>query len=185
MTSSWEVKSTPYLLSLGVLQQTWSHSTLGDLCLELRLSFSLPAAWTLPEKVCKQNRGPVQRCARLPPNPSLPGFPVCTYQLASGGRPCTHRAAGPGDREWPVEQHWLAAGGEGGGRAEKSERSVRRSRTRARLRDRCSPQINPRPHHTGTVAGQEGESVVKTTRRPSVPEQLPSAKRFLRQTLGM
>jgi hypothetical protein len=43
---------------------------------------------------------------------------LVTYQLASEDRPCTPQAARMGGREWPVEQHWVAAGGEGGGRAE-------------------------------------------------------------------
>lgn len=86
---------------------------------------------------------------------------LSTHQLASGGRPCTHQAAGLGDKEWPVGQRWLVAGGEDAGRALTCEWSVRRSRRRVHLLGQCSPQICPHPRHTGTVAGQEGRLTCK------------------------
>lgn len=126
---------------------------------------SRPVSWTssvifssccfdsIRKRVCKQVKDPTLSC--LSPSPSLLTL-LRTHQLASGGRPCTHQAAGLGDKEWPVGQHWLGAGGEGGGTAERSEWSGRRSRTRVRLHDQCSPQICRRPHHIGTVSRQEG-----------------------------
>lgn len=95
-------------------------------------------------------------------SPSLPLPDVLsTHQLASGGRPCTRQAAGLGDKEWLVGQRWLVAGGEDVDRASTCEWSVRRNRRRVHLLDQCSPQICPHPHHTGTVAEQEGRLTCK------------------------
>lgn len=110
-----------------------------------------------PINACLPNPDPVQvpvpdRVQSPSRSPSFLAAP-CTHQLASGGRPCTRQAAGLGDKEWPVGQRWLVAGGEGVGRASTCGWSARRSRRRVHLLDQCSPQICPRPRHTGTVAG--------------------------------
>lgn len=79
---------------------------------------------------------------------------LITHQLASGYKPCTLLAVGWGDREWPGEQHWVEAGGEGGGRAAESEWSVHRSRTRAHPHDQCSPQKYQHLRHRGTARAE-------------------------------
>lgn len=83
----------------------------------------------------------------LLPLPAL----LITHQLASECRPCTPQAAEQGDTGWPGEQHWVGAGGEGGGRAEESEWSAHKSRTGAHPLDQCSPQKYQHPRHRGTA----------------------------------
>lgn len=111
-------------------------------------------------KIVHTGQGP-SMCTCLSPSLSLLTV-LCSYQLAFEGRPCTRRAAGLGDREWPVGRRWLVAGGEGVGRASTCEWSARTSRRRVHLPDQCSPQICRRPHHTRTVAGKEGRLTCKS-----------------------
>lgn len=88
----------------------------------------------------------------VPPMSSLPLLALLiTHQLASEYKLGTPQAAGQGDREWPGEQHWVGAAEEGGDRAEESEWSARKSRTRAHPHDQCSPQKYQHPHHRGTA----------------------------------
>lgn len=149
-----------YLFSLWVPPQAWSHSTLEGPGLAVRLWLCLHSAPSLLKTACRGtgtwSSGLLSNLSSAFPSPCLPFLCLITHQLASGCRPCTPQAAGQGDREWPGEQYWVGAGGEGEGRAEKSEWSARKSRTRAHPHGQCSHQKYQHPRHRGT-ARTEGE----------------------------
>lgn len=146
-----------YPLSLRAQLQAWSHSTCEAPGLAAPLELYVHTALTLlKNSVVGQGHitpgSSILYLLLVPPMALL--ALLITHQFASECRPCTPRAAGQGDREWPGEQHWVGAGGEGEGRAEESEWSAHRSRTRAHPHDQCSPQKYQHPHHRGTAKAE-------------------------------